>query len=588
MTKLFTYIKPHRFALFGLFLLMFVQVLSDLQLPVYMATIINQGIVGKQNDLIITNGTWMLLLSLLGAFCTIGVGFLSSLIATSFAMDLREKVFSRVERFSMREFDEFSTSSLLTRSTNDIQQIQMVLMMLLRMVLSAPIMAIGAIIKAYSMAPSMSWIIALAVTVLVGVISIIFSIALPRFKILQKLVDKLNLVTRENLTGLRIIRAFTTEEYEQTKFDKVNITLTDVNLFVNRLMLIMHPFMILTLNLTSVGIVWIGSYVIGNGNLAIGDMIAFMQYAMQVITSFLMLSFVFIMIPRASVSADRVAEVLATEPDIVDPKDPRKFSSDIQGEVEFQDVTFFFSHADEPVLKNISFTAKAGQTTAFIGSTGSGKSTLVNLIPRFYDVTAGRILIDGIDIREVSHKDLCEKIGYVPQKGVLFAGSIASNIAYGVPEASDVAMHKAAQIAQVDDFIMEFPETYQAPITQGGSNVSGGQKQRLSIARAIIKNPEIYIFDDSFSALDFKTDALLRKALHEETKEATVLIVAQRIGTIMEADNIIVLNEGQIVGTGTHEELLATNLVYREIASSQLSDEELSKCVSAVSVKGGK
>lgn len=576
MTKLIKFLKPYTLALVAIFALVYVQVMTDLQLPDYMAKIVNQGIIGQNSSIILSTGGLMLLVSLLGAVCTVGYGFLAARVATGFSKNLRERVFSKVESFSMREFDKFSTASLITRSTNDIQQIQMVLVMLLRMVLSAPILAVGAIIKAYNMAPSMSWIIALAVTVLFGMIMVIFSIALPKFKMLQKLVDKLNLVTRENLTGLRVIRAFNTEKHEESKFDKANTDLTRINLFVNRLMVVMQPVMMLIFNITAIGIVWVGSHLIGTGSLQIGDMIAFMQYAMQVIMAFLMISIMFIMVPRASVSAQRVAEVIGTEPEIHDPNKPKRYSTGVTGMVEFKEVAFSYPGADTPVLSGISFSAKAGETTAFIGSTGSGKSTLINLIPRFYDVTEGQVLIDGLDVRDVTKEDLCNKIGYVPQKGVLFTGTIDSNIKYGKEDATDAEVRKAAKIAQAYDFVIDLDDKFKNPIAQGGTNVSGGQKQRLAIARAIVKKPEIYIFDDSFSALDFKTDSALRDALSAETKNATVLIVAQRISTIMNADNIIVLDEGKIVGQGTHKELMKKSPVYREIASSQLSDKELS------------
>ena len=576
MGKLVKFIKPYTLGIIGVLILTYIQVQTSLQLPDYMAKIINQGIVAQNNSVIWNTGMLMLLVALLGAACTIGLGYLSARVATGFSRDLREKVFTKVESFSMREFDKFSTASLITRSTNDIQQIQMVFLMILRMVLAAPIMAVGAVIKAYHMAPSMSWILALAVTVLVGMIMVIFAIALPKFKMLQKLVDKLNLVTRENLTGLRVIRAFNAESYEEKKFQRANRELTDVNLFVNRLMVVMQPMMMLIFNMSAIAIVWFGAHLIGTGSLAIGDMIAFMQYAMQVIMSFLMLSFIFIMVPRASVSAGRIAEVIETVPSIIDPDKPKKYTAGVKGIIEFKGVTFSYPGADTPVLKNITFEAHAGQTTAFIGSTGSGKSTLINLIPRFYDVTKGQIMIDGLDVRDVSQKDLCNKIGYVPQKGVLFSGSVESNVKYGAPKATDKEMKKAIETAQAYDFVMELEDKYKTNIAQGGTNVSGGQKQRLSIARAIIKKPEIYIFDDSFSALDFRTDAALRAALARETKNVTVLIVAQRVSTIMNADKIVVLDEGKIVGMGTHKELLAKNPIYQEIASSQLSKEELS------------
>jgi len=575
MLKLFKYLKPYTLQLIALIILVFGTVAATLELPDYMAKIINEGIVNKDNSLIYHYGTLMLIIALGGAICTVGVGYLSSKIATGFSRDIRNKIFSRVESFSLVEFNKFSTASLITRSTNDIQQIQTVMVLLLRMILQAPITGVWAIFKAYDLAPSLSWIIALAVSILLGVIFVMFAIALPKFKILQKLVDRLNLVTRENLTGLRVIRAFNNEKLEEDKFEKANVDLTKANLFVNRLMVIMQPIMMLIMNLTTVMIVWIGARSINTGNLEIGNMIAFMQYAMQVIFAFLMTSIVFIMIPRASVSAGRVNEVIETEPVIKDPEKPISSKNKNNGVIEFKDVTFCYPGADTPVLQNISFQASPGQTTAFIGSTGSGKSTLINLIPRFYDVSNGEILLDEIDVRQFKLEDLYAKIGYVPQKGVLFSGTVDSNIKYGAPKADSKEVEKSAETSQAKEFIKNLEGKFGAPIAQGGSNVSGGQKQRLSIARAIIKKPEIYIFDDSFSALDFKTDAMLRQALKAETKNKTVLIVAQRISTILSAEKIIVLDDGKIVGEGTHQELLKDCDVYREIAYSQLSEDEL-------------
>lgn len=575
MKRLLVYLKPYTLALFGIFVLVYAQVWTDLQLPDYMAKIINQGIIGKDTALIWHNGGIMLLISLAGAAATIAYGYLAVRVATGFSRTVREKVFSKVESFSLREFDTFSTASLITRSTNDIQQIQMVLVMVLRMVLAAPIMGVGAVIKAYGKAPAMSWIIALAVVVLFGLFLVLFTVAVPRFKRLQKLVDRLNLVTRENLTGLRVIRAFNTEEQEGVKFERANRDLTDLNLFVNRLMVIMQPFMMMIFNVVTILIVWVGAHEIGDGSLQVGDMIAFMQYAMQVIFAFLMISIIFIMVPRALVSAQRVADVIETEPAIHDPEKPKRFAKGVKGVVEFKDVTFAYPGADLPVLQDVSFTAEAGQTTAIVGSTGSGKSTVINLIPRFYDVTDGSVSVDGLDVRDVTKEDLCDKIGYVPQKGILFTGTVAENIRYGQEDASEETVERAAAIAQAYDFVEELEEGFATPIAQGGANVSGGQKQRLAIARAIVKKPEIYIFDDSFSALDFATDAALREALSAETKDATVLIVAQRISTIMNAEKIVVLEQGRVVGIGRHAELMKTSPVYREIASSQLSDEEL-------------
>ena len=575
MLKLLKYLKPYTLQLITMIVLIFGTVAATLQLPDYMAKIINEGIVRSDNSIIFYNGLLMLLIALSGAVCTIGVGYFSSKIATGFSRDIRNKVFSRVESFSLVEFNKFSTASLITRSTNDIQQIQMVMVLLLRMILQAPIMGLWAIFKAYHLASSLSWIIALAVAVLLGVIFVMFAVALPKFKILQNLVDRLNLVTRENLTGLHVIRAFDNEKLEQAKFEKANVDLTAANLFVNRLMVVMQPAMMLILNLTSVLIVWMGSRLINSGSLEIGSMIAFMQYAMQVIMSFLMISIVFIMVPRASVSAGRVNEVIDTEPIIKNPLKPIFAKNFYGGAVEFKNVTFCYPGADTPVLENISFKTNPGETTAIIGSTGSGKSTLINLIPRFYDVSSGKILLDKVDVRAYKLEDLYAKIGYVPQKGVLFSGTVESNIKYGAPRAAETEVKKSAEISQAEEFIRNLDGKLKAPIAQGGANVSGGQKQRLSIARAIIKKPEIYIFDDSFSALDFKTDSMLRQALKSETENKTVLIVAQRISTILSAEKIIVLNDGKIVGEGTHEQLLKDCNVYREIAYSQLSEEEL-------------
>lgn len=575
MLKIFRFLKPYVWQLILLMGLIYISVLTTLKLPDYMAKIINEGIVAENNDLILHTGSTMLLVALAGAAATVLIGYLASRIATGFSRDVREKVFSRVESFSLTEFNKFSTASLITRTTNDIQQIQMVLIMLLRMVLQAPVTGIWAIYKAYHLAPSMSWVMALAVAAMMSIIIVLFSVALPKFKLLQTLVDKLNLVTRQNLTGLRVIRAFNNEKYEEAKFEKANVNLTNANLFVNRLMVIMQPFMMLIFNATALTIIWVGAHLIGSGNLMIGDMMAFMQYSMQVIMAFLMVSIIFIMIPRASVSAGRVMEVIETKPIIVDPKKPVSIAKNGLGIVEFKDVTFSYPKADTPVLENISFTANPAETTAFIGSTGSGKSTLINLIPRFYDVTKGQVLIDGVDIRDIRLEDLYSKIGYVPQKGVLFSGTVESNIKYGAPKSTHDDVAIAAETSQAKDFIEDLEGKFDASIAQGGANVSGGQKQRLSIARAIIRKPEIYIFDDSFSALDFKTDALLRQALSTEIANKTVLIVAQRISTILGADKIIVLDDGKIAGMGTHQELLKNCKVYQEIAYSQLSEAEL-------------
>ena len=528
-----------------------------------------------QNDYIIKAGMIMLLISLVSAVAIVLVGFLSSKTAAGLAKNLRRDVFRKVEGFSKTELDRFSTASLITRTTNDITQIQMLIVMMIRMVIYAPILGIGGVIKAIDKSTSMSWIIAVAVIALLVLISVVFAVAMPKFKIIQKLIDRLNLVTRENLSGMMVIRAFNTQQFEEKRFDKANQDLTNVNLFVSRVMVVMFPTMMFIMNAIVLLIVWVGAHQIESSSMQVGDMMAFMQYAMQIIFAFLMMSFMFIMIPRASVSAQRIAEVLETKSEINDPEQPKEFNKAKKGIIEFNNVSFRYDGAEEDILKNINFTAMPGQTTAFIGSTGSGKTTLVNLIPRFYDVTEGQILIDGVDIRQVRQHDLREKIGYVPQESSLFSGTIESNLQYGNEQATEQELKKAAEIAQAMEFISEKPEGFESEISQGGSNVSGGQKQRLSIARALMKKPEIYIFDDSFSALDFKTDTALRKALEKETKSSTILIVAQRISTIMNADQIIVLDEGEIVCKGTHKELMETCQTYQEIALSQLSKEEL-------------
>lgn len=579
MTALFKYLKPYSLFLVFLFVLTLGQTYINLTLPDYMARIVNEGIVGEQTEAIYKYGSIMLGITLIGGILTIGVGYLASIISTGLAKKLRDAVFTKIEDFSLIEFNKFSTASLITRSTNDIQQIQQALIMLLRLALMAPFMAIIAIVKAYGVAPSMTWIMLTAVIALSVIIATLFGIAMPQFGKLQKLVDKLNLVTREILTGLRVIRAFDKQKYEEKKFAKTNRDLTKVNLFVNRLMVVMQPAMILILNSTMLAVVWYGAKQIDLGGLEIGDMLAFMQYAMQAIFAFLMISIIFIMVPRASVSARRVAEVLGAEASIKDPKDPIKVPK-LGGSVEFKDVTFAYKGAQEPILKNISFVANPGETTALVGSTGSGKSTLTNLIPRFYDVSEGAVLVDGVDVRDMKQKDLRSRIGYVSQKAMLFSGSVKQNISYGRPKATEEEIVRAAQTAQALEFIEELKEKFESPIAQAGANVSGGQKQRLSIARALAKKPEVYIFDDSFSALDFKTDAALRKALSKNTQHKTVIIVAQRISTIAHADKIIVLDAGQIVGSGTHQELLRTSSVYQELAASQLSEAEIKKALS--------
>lgn len=524
---------------------------------------------------ILRTGAKMLALAFLGMAASILVGLLASRVGAGVGRRLRENVFRKVVGFSNAEFDKFSTASLITRSTNDIQQIQLLIVMILRMVLYAPIMAIGGIWKVFHTNVGMSWIIGLAVAVIIVIVGFLFLVVMPKFKLIQNQVDKLNLVSREILTGLSVIRAFGTQKYEEERFDDANKALTKTNLFVNRAMTFMMPLMMFVMNSIAVLIVWVGGHSINDGAMQVGDMMAFIQYTMQIIMAFLMICMISVMLPRAAVSAGRVDEVLTSETMIHDPGNPSHIPEEGKGKVVFDHVSFRYPGAEEDVLHDISFTAEPGKTTAFIGSTGCGKSTLVNLIPRFYDVTDGKITIDGKDIRNVSQHELREKLGYVPQKAVLFSGDIASNILYGNPEGSEAEMTEAATIAQATEFIEQKKKKYKSTISQGGSNVSGGQKQRLSIARAIAKHPDVYIFDDSFSALDYKTDATLRAKLKEKTSESTVMIVAQRISTILHADQIIVLDDGQIVGKGTHKELLKTCEAYYQIASSQLSEKEL-------------
>ena len=528
---------------------------------------------------ILKTGAKMLGLAALGMAASILACLMASRVGAKVGRGLRRDTFRKVIGFSNAEFDKFSTASLITRSTNDIQQIQFLTVMILRIVLYAPIMAIGGILKVSKTNVDMFWIIGLAVLLIVMVVAVLFIVVMPKFKIVQNMVDKLNLVSREILTGLPVIRAFHTEKHEEERFDKANKDLTKLNLFVNRAMTFMMPTMMLVMNGITVLIVWVGGHSINDGAMQVGDMMAFIQYAMQIIMSFLMICMISVMLPRAAVSAERVDEVLKSETKIHDPKEPKTLPKNGKGEVAFEHVSFHYPGAEEDVLHDITFTAKPGETTAFIGSTGCGKSTLVNLIPRFYDVTEGKITIDGQDVRDLTQHELRDKLGYVPQKGVLFSGNIASNIMFGNPAGSEQEMTEAAQIAQAVEFIDTKPERYKSPISQGGANVSGGQKQRLSIARAIAKHPDVYIFDDSFSALDYKTDTVLRSALKEKTTDSVVLIVAQRISTILHAEQIIVLDDGKIVGKGTHEELLKTCDAYYQIAASQLSESELKEAM---------
>ncbi len=532
--------------------------------------------VGKiQNHYLLKVGGLMLLVTLIGGLAAMAVSYLSAKVGAGFARNLRSKIFQKVEGFSNIEFDKFSTASLITRTTNDVQQIQNVIIMLLRIVFYAPIIAIGGIYKVLQSDSSMSWITALAIGALLALISIMFVIAVPKFKLVQKLVDKLNLVSREGLTGLMVVRAFNTQKHELTRFNDVNQNLTKTNLFINRVTQVMWPVMMLIMNGASLLIIWVGAHEVSDGNMLVGNMMAFMQYTIQIIFAFLMVSIVFIMVPRASVSSNRISEVLNTIPEINDPETPVAFPASIKGDLRFQNVSFKYPGAEDYVLKDINFVAQKGETTAIIGSTGAGKTTLINLIPRFYDVTNGEILVDGIDIRNVRQHDLREKVSYVPQKAVLFSGTIESNLTFAKESATSEEIQKAISIAQAEGFVSAKEEGVGSEISQGGTNVSGGQKQRLSIARALMKNAEIIIFDDSFSALDFKTDSALRKALQENVKDAAVIIVAQRVSTIMYADRIIVLDQGKIVGMGTHKELLKTCSIYADIADSQLTKEEL-------------
>ncbi len=563
------YFKPYIPYILAAVVLLFAEAMLELALPGYMADIIDDGIIAGDMKQIYKIGILMIGISAAIVLCATGVSLFASKTAARSARDIRKAVFRKVMYFANEEMEDFSTASLITRSTNDIQQIQMAAVMTLRLGMFAPVMGIGAIIKALRTSVSLAWTIGIAFGAIVILMAFMFIITLPKFKVVQEKVDKLNLVMNERLRGILVIRAFNTQKYEEDRFDHANNDLTKLNLFVNRAMSVMMPVMMLIMNLTSILIVWVGAHYIDAGNLEIGSMLAFIQYAMQIIISFLFIAMMFIFLPRAAVSMGRVGEILKKEISITDKENTQEIKEK-RGIVEFKNVSFRYADAEDAVLSDISFTAKPGETTAFIGSTGSGKTTLVNLIPRFFDVTEGSITIDGVDIRDMKQHDLREMIGYVPQKGMLFSGDIKSNIAYGAEDKSFENIKRAAEVAQAEDFIMEKEEGFDAPVAQGGTNVSGGQKQRLSIARALAKKAPIYIFDDSFSALDFKTDAALRKELKKSAGESTLLIVAQRISTIADADQIIVLNEGRIAGKGTHKELMQTCGVYREIASSQL------------------
>lgn len=574
MLSLRKYLKPFQLSIYFILILVLFQSLSELYLPTLMADIVDHGVVTGDTSYIWKIGGLMLLVAAGGMVCSIAASFFSAKTASGFSQLLRSKLFAHVSDFSLHEFDKFGTASLITRTTNDITQIQQVLIMIFRMAVMAPMMCIGGIIMAISKDTKLSLVLAVSIPVLLIAIVIIAKKGVPIFQQLQVKLDKVNRVLRESLTGIRVIRAFNRIPYEKKRFDDANWDLTQTAITVNKLMAAMMPIMMIVLNLTSVAIIWFGGLRISNGDMEVGDMMAFIQYAMQIMFSFIMLSMMFVMVPRAAVSAKRINEVFETFADIQNPSEPITPEGQ-KGLIEFQDVSFSYPGAEMPAISHLSFTAKAGEVTAIIGGTGSGKSTLIHLIPRFYDVDCGKVLVDGVDVRNWTQESLRNKIGFVPQQAVLFSGTIAENIRYGKEDATDEEVRHAAETAQATEFIANMPDEFDTAISQGGSNVSGGQKQRLSIARAFVRKPDIYIFDDSFSALDFKTDAKLRMALKEETAHAALLIVAQRVNTIMDADQIIVLDNGQIVGTGKHKELMETCVVYREIVMSQLSEEEI-------------
>lgn len=574
MLKLFKYLKKYKNPLIIVLILLFFQSISQLYLPTLMADIVDTGIVSGDTNYILKIGGVMLIVAALGAICTIGASLLSAKISVGYGKDLRDIVFERVQSYSLNEFNKFGTASLITRTTNDINQVQQVIIIMLRMIVTAPMMCIGGIIMAVSKDAKLSLIILIVIPILALTIFGITRQGIPLFNAMQKKLDKLNLVLREKLTGVRVIRAFNRDDYENKRFNKANKDLTDTAIKVNKIMAALMPSMMIILNLTTVLILWFGSIRVGDGNMEVGNLMAFVQYVMQIMFSLIMVSMMFVLIPRASASATRINEVLDQETSIKD-LDKKENFNDKKGYIEFKNVTYRYEGAETPAIENISFSAKPGEVTAIIGGTGSGKSTIVNLIPRFYDVKEGSILVDGVDIRNVDQKSLRQKIGLVPQKAVLFSGTIEDNIRYGKEDASLEEIKNAAKTAQAFEFISEMKDGFDSIIAQGGNNVSGGQKQRLSIARALVRKPEIYVFDDSFSALDFKTDAKLRHALKDETKESTVIIVAQRVSTVMDADRIIVLDDGKVKGIGTHKELLKNCKVYCEIVESQLSKEEI-------------
>jgi ATP-binding cassette subfamily B multidrug efflux pump len=573
LLKLSKFLKPFQIAIYFVLVLVLLQCLAELYLPTLMSDIVDKGVVTGDTHYIWKIGGLMLLIAAGEMLCSIIASFYSAKVASGFGKSLRSRIFAHVGNFSLHEFDKLGTASLITRTTNDITQVQQVLVMMLRMMVMAPMMCIGGIIMALSKDAKLTLVLAVSIPVLIITIFIIQRKAIPLFKAMQVKLDNLNRVLRENLTGIRVIRSFNRTEYEKKRFNDANLDLTQTAIKVNKIMAAMMPIMMIVLNLTTVAIVWFGGIRISNGHMEVGDMMAFIQYAMQIMFSFIMLAMMFVMIPRASVSAGRISEVFETVADIQDPSE--SVSIAVKGQVEFQNVTFSYPGAEMPAISNISFKMNPGEVTAIIGGTGSGKSTLINLIPRFYDVDSGKVLVDGVDVRDMTQEELRKKIGFVPQQAILFTGTIAENIRYGKEDATDEEVQHAAEVAQATEFVSNMPDGFKTMIAQGGTNVSGGQKQRLAIARALVRKPEIYIFDDSFSALDFKTDAKLRAALKDETAQATVLIVAQRVSTIMDADQIIVLDDGEIAGIGKHKELMETCSVYREIVMSQLSEEEI-------------
>ena len=574
MIKLLPGLKPYTLSLFLVIIFLLAQSLAELYLPTLMSDLVDNGMMKGDSSYVWRFGSYMLLVALLSSLCSVAASYLSSIIGMGFGRDTRNLVFSQVENYSLHEFDQIGTASLINRTTNDITQVQTLLVIGLRFMVSAPIMCIGGIIMAYSKDKHLTLILVVVLPLMLAFIAILARYVVPLFRAMQSKLDKVNLVLRENLTGIRVIRAFNRLKKETVRFDKANRDLSDTAIRVNKIMASMHPLMMIFLNLTSIAIIWFGGLRIAQNSMQIGDMMAFIQYAMQIMFSIIMVTFMFVMIPRAEASAVRINQVLDVQPQILDPADA-KAAGDKRGYVEFRDVSFAYPGAEKPAISNISFKVRPGEVTAIIGGTGSGKSTLVNLIPRFYDVVSGSVLVDGVDVREMRQQELRSKIGFVPQSPILFSGTIADNIRYGRLDATDAEVHHAAEIAQASEFIQAMKDGYQSVIAQGGTNLSGGQKQRLAMARALIRKPGIYVLDDSFSALDFKTDARLRAALKKEIVDSTLIIVAQRVSTIMDADQIIVLDEGRIAGIGKHKELLKNCQVYYEIVSSQLSQEEI-------------